>query len=314
MPLTPGQFQGIVALRGWAAAEAAANAAGGILPAEIDSAGDVVFSSQTEFIEAEEFYNDGFDGPTVMPGDAAVFQINQPVPVTGFSPVPTAPVLSVGPPVDPAVMMPGTMLEATGGNIVSGGGVGNPQLGAIGGAVAVGAGLAAARSLLRLALAGGTRITTRVWNQLPGWAQTALAVVGITVGTEIALDALPDDALGGGIIPGFGLPDGPGFPTIGTLTGVQVVGSWMANGVRFYRLSDGRFAVQNSKGRWKVWRPKKPIVLYADGASSLKTMLKADTALNKQSKRLAKMLNRRAPRRRSSTKAETDGTTITQLK
>ena len=80
---------------------------------------------------------------------------------------------------------------------------------------------------------------------------------------------------------------------------VQVVGSWVANGVTFYRLADGKLAVQNKKGRWKVWKPKKPIVLYADGASNLKTMLRADRALNKQAKKIAAMLNRRAPRRKS---------------
>jgi hypothetical protein len=83
---------------------------------------------------------------------------------------------------------------------------------------------------------------------------------------------------------------------------VQVVGSWVANGVTFYRLADGKLAVQNKKGRWKVWRPKKPIVLYADGASNLKTMLRADKALNKQAKKIAAMLNRRAPKRRTSKK------------
>lgn len=81
---------------------------------------------------------------------------------------------------------------------------------------------------------------------------------------------------------------------------VQVVGSWVANGVRFYRLADGKLAVQNKKGRWKVWRPRKPIVLYADGASSLKTMLRADKALTKQAKKIASMLNRRAPRKAKS--------------
>jgi len=79
----------------------------------------------------------------------------------------------------------------------------------------------------------------------------------------------------------------------------HVVGSWVANGVTFYRLADGKLAVQNKRGRWKVWKPKKPIVLYADGASSLKMMLRADRALNKQAKKIAAMLNRRAPRPKS---------------
>ena len=82
-----------------------------------------------------------------------------------------------------------------------------------------------------------------------------------------------------------------------------VVGSWTANGVTFYRLADGRLAVQNKRGRWKVWRPKKPIVLYASGAKDLNTMLRADRALNTQAKKIAAVLNRRAKPRQRAIKA-----------
>lgn len=78
---------------------------------------------------------------------------------------------------------------------------------------------------------------------------------------------------------------------------------WIANGVVFYRiLESGRLAVQNKKGRWRVWKPRRPIVLYADGARDLKTMLRADKALNKQSKKIASMLNRRSGTRKTTKK------------
>lgn len=134
------------------------------------------------------------------------------------------------------------------------------------------------------------------WNELPAWARTVLVSVGVVAGTEFIIDDpvgiipfLGDDTIGG-------FPSGfHGHPGLGQ---VSVVGSWVANGVTFYRLSDGKLAVQNKRGRWKVWKPKKPIVLYAGGAVNLKTMLRADRVLDAQAKKIAKMLNRRAPRAR----------------
>jgi len=170
-----------------------------------------------------------------------------------------------------------------------------------------GTGLAIAGRALRLVLGGGGgRLTSAIWNSLPSLVRSALTQAGIGVGVLIAFS---------GDIPFITLPGqgsspapfiGPPLPPVDIQVGaspmqsVQVVGSWVANGVVFYRLADGKIAVQNKKGRWKVWRPKRPIVLYADGASSLKTMLRADKALNKQAKKIAAMLNRRAPRRKSS--------------
>jgi len=146
---------------------------------------------------------------------------------------------------------------------------------------------------------GGARLA---FAALPWWLRQALQGMGITAGV-IAVDAgleagglpsLPGD------LPFVGPPQAPdiqiGPPS--PMQGVQVVGTWVANGVKFYRLADGKLAVQNKRGRWKVWRPKRPIVLYADGASNLKTMLRADKALTKQAKKIAAMLNRRAPRPR----------------
>ena len=175
--------------------------------------------------------------------------------------------------------------------------------------------LALAGQALRLILGGGGgRLTRAIWNNLPPLLRTALTQVGIGVGVMIAFSGdipfvpklfdrngdFDPGQEGGGIISG-GTVDIEIAPS--PFQGVQIVGTpWVANGVTFYRLSDGKLAVKNKKGRWKVWRPKKPIVLYADGASNLKTMLRADKALNKQAKKIAAMLNRRAPKRRTSKK------------
>lgn len=137
--------------------------------------------------------------------------------------------------------------------------------------------------------AQGTRVA---WDSLPDWVRTAMGLVGLT-GAAIVIDQVSDVPL----IPGGGngAPHMPLHLVDGHL-GDHIVGGWNANGVTFYRLMSGKLAVQNKKGRWKVWMPKKPIVLMPGGAKNLKTLLRADAVLNKQSKSLQKMLNRRAPR------------------
>jgi hypothetical protein len=170
----------------------------------------------------------------------------------------------------------------------------------------------AGRALRLILGGGGGRLTAAIWNSLPSPVRTALTQVGIGVGTwvafrgDIPIITLPGQGNGDSA---FESETGGPLQTrtvdiqIGehVMHGAAVVGFWVANGVTFYRLQDGKIAVQNKKGRWKVWKPKKPIVLYADGASNLKTMLRADKALNKQAKKIASMLNRRAPRRKTST-------------
>ncbi len=142
------------------------------------------------------------------------------------------------------------------------------------------------------------QLTPSLWGSLPGWLRAGLAGLGITVGSEIVLEMLPGED---GLIPGRQFSTA-GYSVGDTVEGGQVVKTWRANGVNFVRLADGRQGAQRKDGVWKFWRPKKPIVLYSGGASNLKDFLRADNALNKQSKRLAKTLNRRAPKRRTSTR------------
>ena len=166
-----------------------------------------------------------------------------------------------------------------------------------------------ALAVLRVLLGRATVITATAWGQLPGWARAALAGAGFGIGFDIALSGdiplitLPFQGGDGGELQLADEPFGPVLPPAqqhidipGVHLGAHVIGSWVANGVTFYRLSDGKLAVQNLKGRWKVWRPKKPIVLYSTGAVDLKTLLRADAVLNRQAKRIARLLNRRAPR------------------
>lgn len=189
-----------------------------------------------------------------------------------------------------------------------------------------GTALAIAGRALKIILGGGGgRLTSALWNSLPSFARTVLIQFGIGIGALIAFsgdipfitlpgqgDPAGDPSQEGGDI----IPTGPAVdiqvgahPDIpGVHLGAHVIGSWNTNpqnpalGVTFYRLSNGWLAVQNKKGRWKTWKPKKPIVLYANGASNIKTMLRADKALNKQAKAIAAMLNRRAPRKQKAAK------------
>ena len=148
------------------------------------------------------------------------------------------------------------------------------------------------------------------WNSLPAWVTTILTAAGIAVGTNILIDTDGRSGDDAGVLPFPGVQQGP-------IPGISVIGTWTANGVKFYRLADGRIAVQNSRGRWKIWRPKKPIVMFAGGAGNLRTFLRADSALNGQAKRLKKALDRRAGPRRARSRATSGGggggTTITKV-
>jgi len=153
-------------------------------------------------------------------------------------------------------------------------------------------GMPVALGLFRaLGVSQGARLT---WQAVGGPVWTGFRFVleglGIKEGMDIVLDWDSGDGGGGG-------GNLPVLPVQGGLPGV--VGSWTANGVLFYRLSDGRMACQNKVGRWKVWRPKRPIVIMPGGATSLKTLLRADRTLNAQAKQLDAMLRRRVGRRQA---------------
>lgn len=136
---------------------------------------------------------------------------------------------------------------------------------------------------------GVVRGTVKRWSELPDWFRQILILLGVQQGIELVLDVGPDD---------FGLIQLPGTSDLpGVVGGVQVIGGWNANGVQFYRLADGRMAVRRKNGQIRMWRPKRPIVIYAGGASKLTTLLRGDRALDRQAKRLGKMLQRRAPRK-----------------
>lgn len=131
------------------------------------------------------------------------------------------------------------------------------------------------------------------------WAVRAtLGITATTAAGILILDAIPGIdtiQIGGG-----GSGGHPG----------QVVKEWTANGVQFVRLSDGRMGAFSSKrGTWKYWRPKKPIVLYSGGSSSLNTLLRADRAAERQLRRLKKAIDRRFPSR---PRSRTPHTTVIQ--
>ena len=164
----------------------------------------------------------------------------------------------------------------------------------------------------RMGLPIGTRMA---WSRLPWVVRQTLKIVGVTEGVDIIFDTGPDDS---GLIP---VPDWvpniglfnldelfggaidqllPGTSRLGQGDEVRigretyiVASSWDANGVRFYRFRNGMLGVQNKHGVWKAWRPKKPIVIFASGASDLRDLVRADKAVDKQSGKLAKMLRRR---------------------
>jgi len=128
------------------------------------------------------------------------------------------------------------------------------------------------------------------WGSIPGWLKNILTGLGLAEGLDILMDSV-DDVPGLDIGPfSFG---GSGGDPVGNMVNAMTVSTWNANGVTFHRLSDGRLAVRNKHGVWKVWRPKKPIVIFASGQTDLKDLLRADNAIDKQAKKMAKTLRRR---------------------
>jgi len=70
--------------------------------------------------------------------------------------------------------------------------------------------------------------------------------------------------------------------------GAQVAYSWNTGTAVFYRLTDGRIAVQRKNGVWKVYRPKKHIVVPSN--PRIGTLTRAMTRIDRLSKKLAKKL------------------------
>lgn len=210
-------------------------------------------------------------------------------------------------PSDPGVFYGEGSLDIGGGSAPVSAGAVTPTALAVGG-VAVGAaliilrfsaiaarfGVGVARQLFQVVRqiipGGGKTMATRgtaFWTRIPPWLRTTLNTLGVVAGYDILFD---DDSDGGAaVVPSGGVP-GTGMAMT---PGVTVIGTWVANGITFYRLSNGYLAVQNSKGRWKTWKPKRPIVLMPSGAGDLRTLLRADRVVNTQIKKLDKIIRRR---------------------
>ena len=93
--------------------------------------------------------------------------------------------------------------------------------------------------------------------KIPSWAPllAGAGVAGLTMlkggGKMVDLE---------GLLPDIGVP-GPGvFGSKIAPEGGQVVAAWVANGVPFVRLADGRICAQKKDGTVKCWRPFKPTV------------------------------------------------------
>lgn len=161
-------------------------------------------------------------------------------------------------------------------------------------------GIGIARAIWALVKTAGVKIGTKWkigWGQLPEWVRIALQWTGISAAIDFLFDEGEGDV---GLIPLPGSQPGG----LSQLPGVTILGTWTANGSKFYRLSDGRLAVQNKRGRWKVWRPKRPIVIYGGGVSNLRALLRADAVITRQTRKLSSLIRRRGGGKRG--RAKTD--------
>lgn len=161
------------------------------------------------------------------------------------------------------------------------------------------------RNLVRTALAAGTRVADGVRITASGTLGTILRRIALALGLTATAEWLIPDTFFDlfDFAPGTnpGNPLGSPLLTLGagqTVFPGTVTKTWTANGINFVRLADGRMGAQRKTGEWRFWRPKKPIVLHSSGSSNLRTLLRADKAVDRQMKRLEKAIRRRNPPRR----------------
>lgn len=204
-------------------------------------------------------------------GDAAV----EPPPASGGSPIPPAPPAFGG----------GAMVPA------------------LPGGSAVGTALSAIASKLPQAVIRIIQTVGGKWGAMPGWVQQILVVLGVTEGTDIILDVVDGGA--GSNLPA--LPTGNPMQTFadGALMDPQhglIVKQWRApreGGTYFVKFADGwQAAWSPTRQAWKYWKPRKPIVMYSDGARTPQEAQRAFNALKKQAKKLKPMVDQfSAPKR-----------------
>jgi len=251
-------------------------------------------------LEADPLWEARFDG-----GRIVIWYLGEPAPAPVEELVMAGAVTNGSQPVTQllaSIAEPGADLRDVGGaGVASGPGIfeddpfssgleGLPQAGLV----------TVAMSLLRAFMRSPGRITAATWNLLPGWAKTTLVQAGIGIGTLITIDQFTggDTEERAGVTPMLPSPIGgeAHLDLPGIHLGAHVIGGWVANGVPFYKLSNGYIAVKKKNGTIKVYKPPKPIVLMPTGSGDLRTLLRADAVITKQAKKIRQMLDRRAPR------------------
>jgi len=134
------------------------------------------------------------------------------------------------------------------------------------------------RNAIVAAITGTGEFATNEWETEIG----NLFAAGDENATVVEITGTPDQLAqltqgGGGsmgltVVPGLGnLPPG-----------VWIVKSWRApgpitniDGVLFHKFSNGLIAVQKKDGTWKIYRPRKPIVLYAGVGNNRRSIMRA---------------------------------------
>ncbi len=159
-----------------------------------------------------------------------------------------------------------------------------PAVGGLGGAVGIAGGVAGIANFLMQnwpAIAGVLGIGAAGGAAGAGLTSLlgGLGGGGVTGGGAVTVDGVP--------ISGPGVPEPPQAMVAKqwvTLAHSNVVGNYY---IYFFKLVDGRIMCYNAaKKEWKIWRPKKMIVLSPDPRMSM--IRKLDRVYNRTMKRLAK--------------------------
>jgi hypothetical protein len=158
------------------------------------------------------------------------------------------------------------------------------------------------------------RLPALAWAKMPVDLRNSLLAIGASELYETLFEAESEEELDTfmgtfpyAYVPPYtpgppaALPDGGPLVGLGQLPpGIVVVKQWVAGGVPFYRFSNGWIAVRRKDGTWKVYRPKRPIVLYPGAGNSRRSVMRAATILraeDKANRALSKLFAPKAPRK-----------------
>lgn len=140
-----------------------------------------------------------------------------------------------------------------------------------------------------VAFMGPLQAVRVLWEALPDWLQKGLIILGI-IAVVIVLIRTGILGAAAGAAAGMAGRAVAGGVVASALHGSPVK-TWLNGSMA--KFANGTLGARKKDGSWTYWRPKRPIVLMPGKRMSLGQLLRADAYLDRETRRLAKLLRRR---------------------